>query len=125
MSEGERIGVSDRELRGLTADLREAPRGAAVQPELRRTAGLADDLDVAPEYALRVAGAERLHRGFLRREAAGEMDRGVPASHAVRDFTGGEDPVGKPFAVALDRGGDAGNLSGVESESNNGHAPKA
>jgi hypothetical protein len=31
----------------------------------------------------------------------------------------------KPFAVAFDGGGDAGNFRGVESESNNGHAPQA
>jgi hypothetical protein len=125
LGEGERIGVSDRELRGLAANLREAPRGAAVQLQLRRAARLPHDLDVAPEHALRVARAERFHGGFLRREAAGEVNRGVAAVHAVRDFAFREDPVRKPIAVALDRGGDAGNFRGVETESNDGHASQA
>lgn len=117
--------MTDRELRGTAADFREAPRGAAVQLELRRTARLADDLDVAPQHALRVAGAERFHRGFLRGEAAGEVNRGIAAAHAVCDFAFGEYAVRKTIAVAVDGGGDAGNFRGVEPESNNGHAPQA
>ena len=48
-------------------------RGAAVQPQLRRTAA-ADHLDVAPEHALRMAGAERFHRRFFGGEPAGKMN---------------------------------------------------
>ena len=70
----------------------EAPGGAAVQLQLRRAAA-PDDLDVAPEHAVRVAGAERLHRRFLRGEAAGEMNRRLPPPRAVRDLAFGEDAV--------------------------------
>ena len=117
--------MSDRQLRRSTADFREAPRGAAVQLQLRGTPGPADDLDVAPEHALRVPGAERFHRGFLRSKAAGKMNRGVAPPHAVRDFTFGEDAVCESLAVALDGGGDSWDVGGVEPESDNGHASKA
>ena len=96
-------------------------RGAAVKLQLRRAAA-ADDFDVAPEHALRVAGAERLHRRFLGREAAGEMNRRHAAPRAVRDFALGEDAVQEAVAVALDRGGDAMDVGGVEPESDDvGH----
>jgi len=96
-----------------------------MQLELRRTAWLSDHFDVTPEDALRVAGAERLHRGFLRREPAGKMHRRIAAAHAVRDFAGGEDPMREAIAVAIDAGGDAGNFRRVEPESDNGHASRA
>ena len=89
--------------------------GAAVQLQLRRTAA-ADHLDVAPEHALRVAGAERFHRRFFRGEPPGEMDGRHAAAHAVRDFALGEDAAEKPVAVALDRVGDAADVGGVEAE---------
>jgi hypothetical protein len=125
LSERERIGMSDRQLRGLAADLRETLRGAAVQPELRRTAGLPDYLDVSPQHPLRMAGAERFHRGFFRGEPAGEMNRRMAAAHAIRDFAFRENAMRESLAVALDGGGDPWNLRGVESESDDGHASKA
>ena len=49
------------------ADVGKTPGGAAVQLQPGRTVA-PDDLDVAPQHALRMAGAERFHRRFLRGE---------------------------------------------------------
>ena len=125
MSEGERIGVTDRQLRRAAADSGQASGRAAMQLELRRTAGLSHYFDVTPQHALRVPGAERLHRGFLGREAAGEMNRRRMPPHAVRDFAFSENAAREAVAVAVDRRGDAGNFRRVESESDNGHASQA
>ena len=95
------VGVGDGQERRAAADGREAPPGAAVKLQLRRTA-VADDLDVAPQHATRVAGAERLHRRFLGGEASGKMDGRLAPPLAVRDFAVGEDPMQEPVAVALD-----------------------
>src|SRR5262245_60546123 len=73
LCEGERFRMGDRHMRRAAADGGEAAPGAAVEVEPRRAAA-ADDLDVAPKHALRVPGAERLHRGFLGCEAASEVD---------------------------------------------------
>lgn len=125
MSERERVGVRDGQLRRSAADPGEAPGRAAVQLQLRRAAGPAHDFDVAPQDILRAAGAERLHRGFLRSEPAGEMNRRMAASHAVRDFAVGENALAESVAVALERRDDAGDFCGVESEADDGHASQA
>jgi hypothetical protein len=125
LSERQRIRVSDRELRRASADFREASGGAAMQPQLRRTTGLTHDFDIAPQHALRVSGSERLHRGFLGREPAGEMNRWIATPHAVRHFRFSEDSAGEPVAIAFERCGNARDVRGVESESNDGHAPTA
>jgi hypothetical protein len=125
LSKCERIRVCDRELRGSTADLREAPRGAAMQPKLRRTTGLPNDFDIAPQHALRVAGAEGLHRRFLGRESTGEMNRRIAAPHAVGHLAFSEDAVGEPFAVSFDSRFDARDVRRVEAESDDGHASTA
>ncbi len=117
--------MRDRELRGAAADFVEATGGAAMKPQLRRAAGPAHDFDVTPEHALGVSGAERLHRRFFRREAAGKMNLGKPAAQAVLDFAVGEDPVREALAVPADRGGDSRNFRRVEAESDDGHSPKA
>lgn len=114
--------MSDRQLRRPAADFLEAPRGAAVQLQLRWPAGTTDDLDVAPEDALRVAGAEGFHRGFFRGEAAGKVNRRVASPHAIRDFAFGEDAVCEALAVPFDGGGDSWNVGGVESEADDGEA---
>ena len=77
-----------------------APGGAAVQPQLRRTVD-AEHLDVLPEHAARVAGAERLHRRFLRREAAREMRDRVAPPRTIGDLPLREDPPEEAVAIAL------------------------
>ena len=125
LSERERIRVCDRELRGSPADLREASRGATMQPQLRRTARLSDDFDVAPQYSLRVSGAERFHRRFLGRKAAGEVNGRIVAPHAVRHLRFSEDAVSKAFAVPFNGRSDPRDIRGVEAESDDVHAPTA
>ena len=115
LCERERIGMRDRELRRSSADLREASCGASVQLQLRRPSRLADYFDVTPQDALRVSCSKRLHRRFLGRKASREMNRGIPATHAVRDFAVSEDPAGKALPISFDRRGDSGNVGGVES----------
>src|SRR5262245_44165211 len=106
LCEGERLGMRDRHVRRAAADGGEAAPGAAVELEPRRAAA-ADDLDVAPEHALRVPGAERLHRGFLGCEPASEVNLRLAAPQAVRRFVLGEDTMDEAVAVALDGRGDA------------------
>ena len=72
-----------------------------MQEELRGTAP-AHDLDVAPQHALRVSGAERFHRCFLGGESAGKMNRGNAPTPAVSDLALGENAVNESIAVALD-----------------------
>lgn len=107
--------MRDREERGAAAHRREATAGPAVQVELRRAAA-AHDFDVAPQHALRVSGAERLHRRFLGGEAAGKMDRRNAAAPAVGDFAVGENAVNEPIAVSLDRLRNAIDVGRIESQ---------
>ena len=65
---------------------------------------------------MRVAGAERLHRRFLRGEPPREMHRGHAAARTIVDLAVGEHAVHEAIAVAAQRVGDAGNLGGVESK---------
>ena len=118
------IGMRDGQLRRMAADCLESARGAAVQLQLRGAAA-SHDLDVAPQHASRVAGAECLHRGFLRCKASGEMNRRVAAAHAVRHFGLGENAVRKTLAVPLDGGGDARDVRCVEPDSDDVHASQA
>ena len=96
-----------------------------MQPQLRRTARLTDDFDVAPQHSLRVSGAEGFHRRFLGREAAGKVNGRIVAPHAVRDLRFGEDAVSEPFAVPFDGRSDARDIRCVEAESDDVHAPTA
>src|SRR5262245_44831936 len=107
--------MRDGKQRRSTADGRESARCATVQLELRWTSQT-DHFDVAPEDALRVAGAKRLHRGCLRREPPGKMDGRLGAAAAVRHFAIGENAVQKPFAVPLDCVGNAVDLGGVKTQ---------
>ena len=96
-----------------------------MQPQLRRTARLADDFNVAPQHSLRVSGAQGFHRRFLGREATGEVNGRIVAPHAVRNLPFSEDSVSKPFAVPFDGRSDARDIRGVEAESDDVHAPTA
>ena len=120
----ERVGMRDGDERGSAAHGGEPARGAPVQPQLRWTA-VSHDLDVAPQDAVRVAGSQGLHGGFLGRESAGKVRRRHAAPHAVGHFALGEDTMGESLAVALDGGGDTGDVGGVKPESDDVHAPQA
>jgi len=125
LSERERIGVTDGQLRGSAADRLEAPGRTAVQLQLRRTAGPADDFDVAPQDILRAAGAERLHRGFLGREPAGKVDRRMTPAHAVGDFAARKNTLSESIAIPLEGRDDTRNFCGIESKADDGHASQA
>ena len=117
LREGQRVGMCDGDERGTAADRGETAAGAAVQLQLRRPAA-PHDLDVAPQHALRMAGAERLHGCFLGREAAGKMNCRHAPSTAVGHFVLGEDAMHEAVAVALDGLGNARNISGIDPQSN-------
>src|SRR5262249_42847828 len=94
---------------------REGAPGAAIQMEARRSAP-PDHLHVAPQDALRVPRAQRLHRRFLGGESPGEMDRRYAPPRAVRNLAVGEDAAEEPIPVPLDRLRDAVDVGGVEAE---------
>ena len=125
MSEGERIGVRDGQLRRSAADLLEALRGTAVQLQLRGTAGPAHDFNVPPQHTLRAAGAERLHRGFLGGEPAGKVNRRMTPAHAIGDFAAGKNTLSESIAVPLEGRDDTRNFGGIESKADDGHASQA
>lgn len=115
----ERVGMRDGQERSGAPKRSESIRRAAVKPQLRGTAA-PDDLDVAPQHAKRMTGAERLHGRFLRRETSGEMNGRNAAAQAVRHFAFGEHTMEKPIAVAFDRLGDAIDIGDVEAEPDDG-----
>src|SRR5262249_18413226 len=63
--------VRQREVEPRDAGCRRGRRRLAVQLDGRPTVGLAHDLDVEPPDVTPPAVPERLHRGFLGREAGG------------------------------------------------------
>src|SRR5512134_1853950 len=81
----------------------------------------AHHFDAGPEHALRLAGAERLHRRFLRRKARRERRREVLLALAIGDLAFSEHPADEAVTVALDRVLDAIDLRGIEAGSYNGH----
>ncbi len=68
-----------------------------------------------------MAGAERLHRRFLRGEARGKRRGKVAFAAAVGDFSLGEYTANEAVTVAADRRLDAIDLRSIESGSYNGH----
>ena len=68
-----------------------------------------------------MAGAERLHRRFLRGKPRGERRRRVAPTPAVRDFPLSEHAVNEPVAIALDGLSDAADLGRVDPGSYNFH----
>ena len=115
LRQGQCVGMRDSEQRRIAPHRSKSPRRAAVELQSRRTA-TSDHLDVAPQHALRVTRAERLHGRFLRGETAGEMNSGHPPACAVGDLTLGEDAAGESPAVPFDCVGDAIDVGRVEAE---------
>lgn len=116
--------MRDCQLRRMAADGLEPTCGAAVQLQLRRSTA-PDHFDVSPQYSLRMARAERLHRGFFGGKASGEMDGRVAAAQTVRHLGLGENAVCKTLAVPLDCGGYARDVCRVEADSDDVHASQA
>ena len=109
--------MRNREQRSARAKCGKATAGTAVKLQLRRSPA-PDDLHVAPEHLLGMAGAERLHRGFFCREAAGKMNGRSASPLAIGDFAVGEDAVQKTVPVPFDCRGDARDICGIEAKTN-------
>lgn len=117
--------MRDGQERRPATDGLEPPACAAVKQEPGRTV-TAHDFDIAPEHALRVPRAERLHGRLFRRKAAGEMNRRHAPPLAIRDFAFGEDAVQEAVAVACNGCGNTRDVRGVETETDDvGHASPA
>src|SRR5688572_15409428 len=85
------------------------PTGGIVKPQLR-WAPRAVHLDIPPENALRVAGADRLHPRLFRRKPTGDVRSGIPATEAVRKLVVRQNPLQKAIAESLDRIRNTGNV---------------
>ena len=116
--------MCDGQLGRVPPDGLEPTSGGAMQLQLRGAAP-PYHLDVAPQHAVRMPRAERLHGRFLGSKAPSEMNRRVAAAHTVRHLGLGENTAGKSFAVALDRGGNARDVCCVEPDSDDVHASQA
>ena len=113
--------MGNGEQRCMAADSGELTSRSPVKLQSGRPAK-AHDFDIAPQDAVRVSGAERLHRGFFRGEAAGKVDGGYAPLCAIGDLFAGENSTQKPIAVLLDNLGDAFDVGGVDSDSDDpGH----
>lgn len=97
-----------------------APGRAAMQVQPRWSA-LPNHLDVFPDDALRLAGAEGFHRRFLHREPACEVRGRVSPLGTIGNLTRSEHALEKTIAVAIDEFGDTGNIGGVETNTENVH----
>lgn len=105
----------------MPANRGKSPRRPTMEAQSRRTA-VANDLDVAPEDLLRVAGTERFHPRFLCCKPPGKVNRGLASTPAVRNFAIGEHPPQEPLAIPLNGGGDARDFGRVKSQANDvGH----
>lgn len=98
-----------------------APRGTTMEPQLRRAAD-ADDLDVLPQDAARVAGPERLHGRLLHREPAGQVWNRIPAPRTIGNLLLGEYPPQKPIAITGERLRNPWNIRRVEANPDDVHA---
>jgi hypothetical protein len=98
--------------------------GAAPRASVKLQAGwtaASHDLDVLPQDALRLTGAERFHRGLLRGEAPREMWSRIPALGTIGNLTGSEHAVQESVAIAFEDVGDTGNVGGVETYAEDVH----
>src|SRR6266850_784066 len=113
-------GVRQGHQHSRAAHGRKPCRRAAVERHLRGAVP-ADDFDRRPVDTARVAGAESLHRRFLRREACRVRRREVAPRLAVCDFSGGEDPPHEALAVPIDHVGHALDFGRIEPDTYNLH----
>ena len=120
MRERQRIRVGDGEKCPCGAKPGEVPARGVVKLQLRGAA-MADHLEIAPQDAKRVAGADGFHAGLFRREPPGQVRRGVPTSQAVGDLPVGEHAAQEPIAVPLERLRDAVDFSGINAQADDVH----
>ena len=111
--------MREREERRTGPHRVEALPRTAVEFELRRAVST-HDFDVAPPHLLRVSGAERRDRRFLRGEASGKMNSRLATALALRDLPRREDPLDETFALAPTHADDAGDVRGIDAEADDG-----
>lgn len=112
--------MRDREKRAPNLHRVRALCGTAVKLQPRWTAA-AHDFDILPQDAARVTGAERLHRRLFRRKSPGKMRSGISPPSTIGNLAGSEHALQEALAVALEDVGEAGNISGVETDAENVH----
>lgn len=99
----------------------ESSLSATMKLQLRRAAAT-EDFHSAPQYVLRVARAEGLHRRFLGRKSRGKVDRRHAPAVAIGHFAVREYPPQKPIAVFVDGIRDPADIGGVQAHANDlGH----
>lgn len=98
----------------------EASRRAARQPQLRRPA-LPEHFDVFPQHAARVAGAQRFHRRFLRRETAREARYRIALARTISNLDVGEHAPQEPLTVPCEYLANPREIGGVDTETDDGH----
>lgn len=125
LGDRKRLAMRDGDERPRDPEPRRMPGCGAVQLQLRGAAA-PHDLDVPPKDTTRVARAERLHRRFLRRPAAGEVRRWEAASCAILDLAVRKHAPHEAVAVTPQHVVDPRELGGVETDAEYGHtAPPA
>ena len=68
-----------------------------------------------------MAGAERLHRRFLRGKSPCEVRCRVPAASTIGNLTGRKHALQKTITKAFEDFGEAGNVGGVEPDAEDIH----
>jgi len=112
--------MGERQERPRRVHRLEAAQAATRKPQLRRPE-LPDDLDVFPQNATRMARAQRLHRGFLRREASREARYRVAVAHTISNLLLRVHASEKAVAVALKRVADPRDVRRVEAQTDDVH----
>src|SRR5258707_786040 len=78
-------------------------------------------LDVLPEHAPRVTGAERLHGGLLGGEPGGQAGDGVAVAGTIGNLTVGEHAVQKTIAIPAEHLAHARDVRRVEAQPQDAH----
>lgn len=75
----------------------------------------ANDFDVLPKDAIRVAGSQSFHGCFFRRKSSCECRHGVPSFETISNFSLCEDPLKKSIAETFNGRIDAWDIRSVKS----------
>ena len=121
LGEGERFRMRNREEGSRHAQTFSVASGAAVELQAWRAAA-ADDLDVLPQHAARLACPERLHRRLLRGEASGEVRNRIPPLCTIGNLAVREDAAQEPIAITLEDVRDAMEIRRIDADANDVHA---
>lgn len=121
LRERQTVGVCDGHERSAYQHTVGSPCRTTVKLQARRST-TANHLDVFPEDAARVAGAECFHGRFLRGEATRQMRGRVPPLGTIGNLAVGKHTLQEAFAVTVENRGHPWNVGGVETNTENVHA---